>query len=74
MSNTARALKQDLRDRAYAENMTDKQLFALLITDLERLAGDRPGEFTPYERARMSRACVVHAKELQKRGIQLKLV
>jgi hypothetical protein len=74
MSNTARALKKDLRDRAYAENMTEKQLFGLLITDLYRLAGGHGEVYLVHERERIARLCLVYAKELQKRGFQLKLI
>jgi hypothetical protein len=74
MSNTARALKKVLRDRAYAENMTDKQLFGLLITDLHRLAGGHGEVYLQYEREGIARLCLVYAEELQKRGFQLKLI
>jgi hypothetical protein len=74
MSNTARRTLLTARELAWLQNTSDKDLFSLLITDLQRLAGDAPGEFTPFERARISRRCLSYATELRKRGVQLRLV
>jgi hypothetical protein len=61
-------------ERAWLNSTSDKHLFSLLITDLQRLSEDAPGEFTPRERANINRRCLQYALELRKRGVQLKLV